>query len=493
MKLRKLLVLLLLLGAAFVLSACAQDGEKGATGPKGETGDTGIAGTNGTNGTDGADGVNGTNGTDGVGIEFSTTSDGIVWRYVGATEWTVGVEYADIFSAIAEYRLTPIINEKQIGYFVDPTVSDLEANESVVKFGKTLTKGVNIFATVAEALVVAEAEAAKTDYTSFKLYVGSGTYEDALTINAKNVEIYGPNMGIKGNAKRYSEAVITGLVKIKGNDCKFDGVEFTEGGGIVIAADNTTLTNIRTSANPISGTAGVANNRKACIVDSCGIDGEPTVVKNVVITDSYINVPGEVSVYTRDYMDFTHVENLTITGNYITNSGALEMDATAASDGLMIYTMDGELIINNNEFRYATNNWLMRVGTFTSAGCTKVEFNDNIVAGCNDLVTCTVGLTKLGATCVVTIRGNQFYDCEPSTFSFGSSVAGCQVTIEYNYFDASQTFKVTTGSATVTVMHNCYMGGFHASDGSAASTKDTAKFTSLEALLAAYAAAYPEA
>ena len=50
MKLKKLLVLLLLLGSAFILTACGEQGlpgETGAQGDKGQTGDKGPTGAQG--------------------------------------------------------------------------------------------------------------------------------------------------------------------------------------------------------------------------------------------------------------------------------------------------------------------------------------------------------------------------------------------------------------------------------------------------------------
>ena len=117
MKLRKLLVLLLLLGAAFILSACGKQGIQGETGDAGLKGETGAQGDKGATGEAGAAGQKGESGANGVGIQFSYGSEGLLWKYIGATEWNVAVSYDDIFALLKSDE------DFAFDYYVNPNLA----------------------------------------------------------------------------------------------------------------------------------------------------------------------------------------------------------------------------------------------------------------------------------------------------------------------------------------------------------------------------------
>ena len=92
-----------------------------------------------------------------------------------------------------------------------------------------------------------------------------------------------------------------------------------------------------------------------------------------------------------------------------------------------------------------------------SADLTDVLFVENIVAGRDDLRTCTVAFRNLGENATVKVYGNEFYNVEPSTFYFKGSHADALIDIQYNYFDEKTSFKLSdTGSATITTNNNAY-------------------------------------
>lgn len=106
MKLKKLLVLLLLLGAALILSACTPEpGDKGARGPQGDKGLTGETGDAGDKGATGQTGIAGIDGLDGHYIEFAFDQDGLCWRYYtedDSDEWRKGPSFEEIFEELTE-------------------------------------------------------------------------------------------------------------------------------------------------------------------------------------------------------------------------------------------------------------------------------------------------------------------------------------------------------------------------------------------------------
>lgn len=320
------------------------------------------------------------------------------------------------------------------------------------------------YKTIAEAL----AKAVSGDI----IEVASGTYADAVDFNVENITVIGPNKDILGRSERNAEAVLTGAVKVSAANVTLNGLKFSEGAGIVVAADYCTISNAYIDATPVTCNG---QNRKAPIVDGADIS-------DLTVKDSYINVPGDTYSYATDYMAFNYCANLTVTNNYITNQA---VNSGAGCDGLMVYTAKGKYVITNNEFRYATTGWLVQVG-FTSADLTDVLFVENIVAGRDDLRTCTVAFRNLGENATVKVYGNEFYNVEPSTFYFKGSHADALIDIQYNYFDEKTSFKLSdTGSATITTNNNAYTGGFHSAN--LIGANDEVTYKTLEEVKAAYA------
>ena len=188
MKLRKLLVLLLLLSAAFILSACGKQGIQGETGDAGLKGETGAPGDKGPTGDVGDPGAKGEDGANGVGIQFSYGSEGLLWRYIGETDWNAGVAYADIFAKMDEFGANGQANANakaaSFDYYVAKRLSGESAGASVKAYDKTFTVGTDAFGTIGAALEAAKTAAAAEGYKGLKIFVDAGEYEEYLVVEA---------------------------------------------------------------------------------------------------------------------------------------------------------------------------------------------------------------------------------------------------------------------------------------------------------------------
>ncbi|MBP5408381.1 MAG: hypothetical protein J6Y42_04520 [Bacilli bacterium] len=188
MKLRKLLVLLLLLGAAFVLSACGKQGAQGETGDTGLKGETGAQGDKGATGEAGPAGAKGETGANGVGIQFSYGDEGILWRYIGASDWNTGVTFEDLY----QFLETDAI---KFDYYVDQSLS-LSAGDPLIAHGNNLEFGKTAFSSVSSALTAIKAASAESGYKGAVLYLEAGVYADAITVDFDGLTIKGANTGL---------------------------------------------------------------------------------------------------------------------------------------------------------------------------------------------------------------------------------------------------------------------------------------------------------
>ena len=240
MKLRKLLVLLLLLSAAFILSACGKQGIQGETGDAGLKGETGAPGDKGPAGDVGDPGAKGEDGANGVGIQFSYGSDGILWRYIGETDWNVGVGYQEMFALLETDKVS-------FDYYVDPNLS-AEAGAPLIAHGNELLVGTTAFKTIKDALTAITAAAGEEGYAGATLYLEAGTYEEeGLTVSANDLTIIGPNANVfaGGEVIRKAEANITKAIAVADGvkNVWFNGLKFS-GKGQVTTAAGTTVTNL---------------------------------------------------------------------------------------------------------------------------------------------------------------------------------------------------------------------------------------------------------
>ena len=222
MKLRKLLVLLLLLGAAFILSACGKDGIQGETGDTGPKGETGAQGDPGATGPAGDPGAKGETGANGVGIQFSYGSEGILWRYIGASEWNTGVRFEDLF----KYLET---NTIRFDYYVDQSLT-LSAGDPVIAHGNNLEFGKTAFSSVGSALAAIKAASAESNYKGATLFLEAGVYDDEINIDFEGLTIKGANTGLTlahddvFDANDDGNTILNGKVTVTANDFTLRGV-----------------------------------------------------------------------------------------------------------------------------------------------------------------------------------------------------------------------------------------------------------------------------
>ena len=331
--------------------------------------------------------------------------------------------------------------------------------------GTKYSYGTQIFTSIAAAL-----EAAQENDV---IYVFAGTYSEALTISVANIKLVGPNYNVHGKTSRAEEANVTGLTTITGANVTINGLKFSGTGAIKVGANNVTISHIHMSAKQVACNG---NNRQGCIVDSANIS-------NLSILNSMIDAPNNgssYSSYSNQFMSFTNVSNLTISGNYITNSGATTTTGSGNYAGMRIYTLGGSVNITNNEFRWATVGYVMYFAGYSS--CTEINIIDNLFDGTTD-VPDSATITFRGCTAPILIQGNEFYNFNGSTFTF-TSAATSNVTVQYNYFDANTLYKIgTAGSTTFT-----YVSNYYAATSQTTSTSDYGVLASKDALDAAYAA-----
>ena len=228
MKLRKLLVLLLLLSAAFILSACGKQGIQGETGDAGLKGETGAPGAKGPTGEAGNPGAKGEDGADGLGIQFSYGSEGITWKYIGESSWNDGFAYADLFKFLETDKVA-------FDYYVDPALS-LDEGAPLIAHGNELVVGQTAFKTVGAAMTAIAAAAGEKGYEGATLYLEKGTYSDDFTVSVKDLTIIGPNANVfaGGETARKDEADITGKITIAdtATNVRINGLKFTKGGQV---------------------------------------------------------------------------------------------------------------------------------------------------------------------------------------------------------------------------------------------------------------------
>ena len=223
MKLRKLLVLLLLLSAAFILSACGKQGIQGETGDAGLKGETGAPGAKGPTGEAGNPGAKGEDGADGLGIQFSYGSEGITWKYIGESSWNDGFAYEDLFKFLETQ------NKISFDYYVDPTLS-LDEGAPLIAYGNELVVGQTAFKTVGAALTVIKAASAAEGYKGAVLFLEAGEYTEAINVDFNGLTIKGANTGLTlshdstFDASSKSNTILSGKVTVSANDFQLRGV-----------------------------------------------------------------------------------------------------------------------------------------------------------------------------------------------------------------------------------------------------------------------------
>lgn len=329
---------------------------------------------------------------------------------------------------------------------------------------KELTFGTDLFATLSGALE----KAVENDI----IYVAEGTYDEAVTITAKNVTIIGPNYGVHGNAERKAEAEFIKRFTIKGENVVVDGVKFTQDGAVDLGGSkNVTLNHVYANATPWS--CGESVNRY-------GVIGAEAACSDVKILNSYVN--SGTSSAQRECIDFEGiVDNLTIEGNYLKN----DCEKCGINELIIAYNLRGFIKIANNELVGATDNYSIYLGQFSN-NATRIDIVENKIYGLSDkLYNSGIRVHQAPENQVINILGNEF-NMAGNSFAFNEGKVGAQFNIKYNYF--TKEFKLTNPGkgSTVVTDHNIYAAGIKTAGYNPDPTKETT-YETKEAMLEAYA------
>ena len=418
MKLRKLLVLLLLLSAAFILSACGKQGIQGETGDAGLKGETGAPGDKGPAGEVGDPGAKGEDGANGVGIQFSYGKDGILWRYIGETEWNVGVGYEDMFALLEADSLAVF------DYYVDPNLS-VDEGSPLIAHGNELVAGETAFKTIGDAMTAINAAAAEEGYKGAALYLEAGVYEEAINITAKNVVIKGANLGLTlehdstFDASADTNTILKGKVTIAkdADNAAIEGLVM-KNQIVVNGIDGLVLSEIVLTENTSNGIVEFNDANKNVIINKVYTDGatgnrsfyvygsiENLLVQKCIIMDGCkavydwfrVGISAEAKLYgdvkflynyiaqTKQsaFMDrFPRGTTYTFKYNYFANCPVAIYFRHAKVDGVET-AANIKYVVENNTFEVCgdiPNDW--DVLNFTTSETTEVQFHKNNFIDC---------------------------------------------------------------------------------------------------------------
>ena len=380
MKLKKLLVLLLLLGSAFILTACGGQGLPGETGAQGDKGQAGDKGPTGAQGAAGADGVQ---------IEFSFTSEGLAWRYVGTEEWTVGINFSDIYTVINEYEVGPIIKAHGFDYVVDSSYAHLAAGAEQQVFGEALVFGETLFADLQSAFDAAKTASEAEGYEGLQIFINKGQYE-AATLEAPKVELFGPNVGANPNdtsVLRVGEASVVEPLIIAADDVTIDGLAVDLAGKIKLSpnggVDNLTIKNTYFLATS------TYNSSTDGRIELMWAAGE--VEDSFVEAEDYSNLLVENCRFEGNGVRLQNIYGMQLDGLTVKNNVFLGANTAVFDDCIKFYDCDtysikGEVLVEGNIFanvtqysvwllNYGPGNYVVKGNKFENCGLADTAYN----------------------------------------------------------------------------------------------------------------------
>lgn len=469
MKLRKLLVLLLLLGAAFILSACGKDGIQGETGDTGLKGETGAQGDKGATGAAGDAGAKGETGANGVGIQFSFGSEGILWRYVGASDWNTGVKYSDIFNKMEEVGANGQANAnaklKSFDYYVAQRLSAEPAGAQVNVYNKSFTVGTSAFATIGAALDAAKTAAAAEGYKGLKIFVEAGEYEEYLVVETDNITLLGHNFNIDPRTEtRGDETVIKGCFEVEADNFTLNGFSFggdkTDAGEAAKSVAGTKLTSEANIANVIlrgkNATLSYNNSEEVsrkqymiCLGAAADDVIENTKMHHNVIyptrTGGDVRPVRSTQGTVKDFYFYQNeMYNNEPAGNY--------------SDAVRLNTIAGEIVIEDNYCDWNSNNWGYFLGV-TANTATLIKVVGNFLGATAEDNYCSgVALRHIPTTgTTVIIEYNTFYQVSGTNIQINGDADlpaenATTASIKYNKF----IFGNQTGTTVATFANATY-------------------------------------
>lgn len=391
MKLKNLLVLLLLLGSAFVLSACSgSEGprESGAQGESSSTGDKGPAGEKGPAGDKGPTGDTGEAGANGVQIEFSFTSEGLAWRYVGETEWNIGITFNEIYTVVNEYEVGPIIKAHGFDIVVDSSYAHLAAGAEQTVFGEALVYGETLFGDLESAFAAAKVASEAEGYEGLQIFINKGEYA-AARLEASNVELFGPNVGVDPNdasVLRVGEATFIEPVVIAGDNVVVDGIAVDQSGKIKLApeggVDNLTIQNVFFMSTSIYDSS---EDGRIELIWATDDDGK------YIAGEDYTNLVVKNSRFEGNGRRLQNIHGMQLNGLQVLNCVFLGSNKGVFDDCIKLYesytySIKGEVLVEGNVFanftqysvwllNYGPGNYVVRANKFENCGLADTQYN----------------------------------------------------------------------------------------------------------------------
>jgi hypothetical protein len=482
MKLKKLLVLLLLLSAAFVLSACGEQGIQGETGDQGATGETGAQGAKGQTGDTGAQGAKGNTGASGVGIEFSSGIEGILWRYKGATDWNTAVTYEEVFEIMNDFGANKEANANvkatSFDYYVSTRLAEEANGASVEAYGKTFTVATNAFGTIGAALEAAKTASAVEGYKGKSIFVDAGEYEEYLVVETKNITLLGHNFGIDPrNETRGDETILSGCLEVEGenftlNGFQLSGTNSSDAATAALAVEGTKLTAEAAKANILLRAAGAhlcynntSDSNKKQYMITLGA-GSSDVISDVEIDHNEI-YPKRIGGDVRPVRNTAGtVSNFYFHDNKMKNDGP----EGELSDAIRLNNISGYVRITDNYCDWNSNNWGFFIAPTTN-NASEITVTGNFLGATADENYCSgIAIRNIPASGqAINVSYNTLYNVSGTNIQmkFAADIASenpTTIDVQYNkYYTLSKSGvtaitldKTSFKTATTTVFNNIY-------------------------------------
>ena len=311
------------------------------------------------------------------------------------------------------------------------------------------------------------------------IYIASGSYDSAVSLNVKNITLVGPNYNLSSaHESRFDEAKFTSDITVSSDDVEINGIEIANTAVIkfIGTLSNDSLKSIYVSRK--------ANENPLYFFYSA----DSTTLNNVTIDNCRFYTTSNSSGHKAISLNGL-VNNCKVTNNYFEyGTGAVKL-----TDMIYLKNVSGNVdIIGNNLAMCVSDNLIINIATIKEN--TNIKINNNIVKGFSTSVytgPIVVGTTAIESGVTVEVIGNELYYQDAYILKVGGAVDSLvykynivvgaddlfrldsltNVTYDSNYSDAGSSMTVRHWKNTSTTI---------------GTLTDTNSFASIDALKAAY-------